>query len=471
MADPQRNRLNSIVITGSDMNHRTFGEEELWNSLQSTVLAGNLTMNDALDVKNVEQIKDLTTVDEESLSEDKGDRTQYEDILNMNICAIGSDDEAFFDCPSYSPRYSPRKLKSPTLGASFKYSPKYSPMKSKLSPSSANYGNFLTTDSASEIKETSTSDGGLDERTGFLLAQIVDDFNNIRSEAQSTPNLDQDISEDFSVFKRNISKNSEHCKDSKRKLSFASEEPAAREKAAKAKSKKGVNSPVEWKPARRVARMKEFFENKSRSAEESRNNQTSRTSSCAKKSFIPKLSSSSSRVCSSSTRIAPKLMKTRFHSRSPSYKIISVPKLVITPVRRSIASPASKNGSRSLRASSCSEYPPESSETNYSQRSRSHSASEIESNASAGANNSTKLINSSRLRNTTRAYYFITNRKSTLHRNSPKGQSAISKRRSVGVAAKSKSPIKPVRELRKVFSPSSKPTVINQTKSIRSKLI
>ncbi|OXU24970.1 hypothetical protein TSAR_010892 [Trichomalopsis sarcophagae] len=470
--DPQRNRLNSIIITGSEMNQRTFGEEELWNSLQSTVLAGNLTTNDTSDVENVDQIKDLTTVDEESLSEDNGDRTQYEDILNMNICAIGSDDEAFFDCPSYSPGYSPRKLKSPTLGASFKYSPKYSPIKSKLSASSANYGNFLTTDSASGINQTSTY-SGLDERTGSLLAQIVDDFNNIRSEAQSTPNLDQDVSEHFSLFQSPLEqdrsttkvKNSENRKDSKRKLSFASEEPAAKEKVAKAK--KGVNSPVEWKPARRVARMKEFFENKSKSAEESRNNETS------KKSFIPtKLSSSSSRVFSSSARIAPKLMKTPFHSRSPSYKIMSVPKLVITPVRRSIASPANnKSGSRLSRPSSCSEYPSESSETNYSQRSRSRSASEIECDASAGADNSTKLVNySSRLRNTTRAY-FITNRKSTLRRNSPKGQSAISKRRSVGVAAKSKSPIKPVRELRKVFSPSSKPTAINQTKSIRSKLI
>lgn len=137
----QTSRQNCVVITGSDMKERTLGEEESsdsmqstvlaghfisdtlmddeyveiekdltsesWNSLQSTVLAGNFVTSDS-DVDNFEVGKDLTTVDEENLSKDDGDCTpQYEDILN--ICAIGSDDEAFFDCPSYSPRYSPIK--------------------------------------------------------------------------------------------------------------------------------------------------------------------------------------------------------------------------------------------------------------------------------------------------------------------------------------------------------------------------
>lgn len=244
----------------------------------------------------------------------------------------------------------------------------------------------------------------------------------------------------------------------KRKRSIASEDPV-KEKKAKAKNmKKETNSPVEWKPAGRVAKMKQFFENKSKNAEESRINQTSRTSSIPKKSLIPTLSTSSVRSFNNNNRNLPKLAKTTLHSKSPTYKIRFIPKLVITPTRRSIGSPAKNSRSRFSRISSCSEYLSESS--NYSQSSRSHSTSEIEchiitNNNTSASVNSTKQ-SSKRLgsgNDSTKPYFITSNRKTTLHRNSSTGESAISKRRSVGIAAKySKSPIKPVRELRKVFS-------------------
>lgn len=82
---------NSVICTGSHLNRRTIGDDESWNSLQSTILAGNVELEEPR--KDVVEQK-LNTVQEECslviLEDDSGN------ILDMNLDAL-SNDSVFLD--------------------------------------------------------------------------------------------------------------------------------------------------------------------------------------------------------------------------------------------------------------------------------------------------------------------------------------------------------------------------------------
>ena len=119
----KRDPNKTTIITSSEMNQRTFRDEESWASLESTILGGNCANHDETESSSVttdetDSAKDkskLATVNEEPNSTDdsrakdefgkQGEEAEDEEVvadennvLNMNIDAI-DDEEVFFDCP------------------------------------------------------------------------------------------------------------------------------------------------------------------------------------------------------------------------------------------------------------------------------------------------------------------------------------------------------------------------------------
>jgi hypothetical protein len=97
-----KNLSESIICSGSDMNHRTFRDDESWNSLQSTILAGHFSLS--RDSDHQDEKNNLTTLNEESSSKDEEMEfksvDEDENVLNINLDAIS--DDVFFDCQNIS---------------------------------------------------------------------------------------------------------------------------------------------------------------------------------------------------------------------------------------------------------------------------------------------------------------------------------------------------------------------------------
>ena len=81
----------SVICSSSEMNHRTFKEDESWNSLQSTILAGNLTTDENSSITEQKDNLTILNKDDYELSKEES-QLEDENMLNINIDALPDDD-------------------------------------------------------------------------------------------------------------------------------------------------------------------------------------------------------------------------------------------------------------------------------------------------------------------------------------------------------------------------------------------
>ncbi|XP_058789205.1 uncharacterized protein LOC131663116 [Phymastichus coffea] len=483
--------MSDTICTGSHLNQRTFKEDEYWESFQSTLISGQVMSVDP---------------DASELSTTLEDDSPEENTLNMNLDAIpdADPDDLFFDCPAFetSPANlvrsanpvriaSPdRRVKPQFFTVQFSSPPdrnhnlssrvncEASPRKQR--PESARRVSPAMSATTS-LASASSSPSHADMRTGALLVQMARDFDDLKDHAQSTPKLSSDSGNPSSgSFSEEVAWSHEassierirktldfHNADTivvpRKQMMGKSSRAGARAVAVRRASERP--SPLRTRMGK-VKLLAGYFQSFASESAASRSLPKSRIPLPVRKSSqllshvkrSPQAKSRASRSPTYQTRTSYKLLSSRpgtpghsrAHPATATTFCSSGSESFLTRNQRKLCA-------RTTRVQSCSDAN-DAEMRPVDEACKSHSTGDLPSGSVSSS--SIKAIHSSKI--TTRKY--ATGKLTPLRGPSPRltpsrKVSAISSRRSVGAQLKrNMTPVKPVKELCKLFTPSKRST-------------